>query len=140
MSHPPPSPLFESCDSWEPDGPTLGKVLLQLKPGSTTGYKGVNKVKKNSCQARRTVGGKFQHVWTSDSPRACAYMLAAVVGGLVDDDRLAQLREIMWIDGRCFNDPEGLARSLSHAVARLELMWRQQPPSARAAREKKARS
>ena len=95
MSHPPPSPLFESCDSWEPDGPTLGRVLLQLKPGSTTGYKGVNKVKKNSYQARRTVGGKVQHVWTSNSPRECAYILAAVVGGLLDNDELAHWRETL---------------------------------------------
>ena len=94
MAHPPPSPLFESCDSWEPDGPTLGKVLLQLKPGSTTGYKGVNKVKKNSYQARRTVGGKVQHVWTSDLARECAYVLAAVVGGLVDNDQLEQMKEM----------------------------------------------
>ena len=86
MAHPPPSPLFESCDSWEPDGPTLGKVLLQLKPGSATGYKGVNKVKKNVYQARRTVGGKVQHVWTASSARECAYVLAAVAGGLVDNN------------------------------------------------------
>ena len=95
MSHPPLSPLFESCDSWEPDGPTLGTVMLQLKPGSATGYKGVNKVKKNSYQARRTVGGKVQHVWTSNSPRECAYILAALVGGLVDDDQLTHWREIL---------------------------------------------
>ena len=72
MSHPPRARLSELCDSWELDGPTLGhalgKVVLQLKPGSATGYKGVNKVKKNTYQARRTVGGKVQHVWTSNSP------------------------------------------------------------------------
>ena len=81
MSHPP-ARLSELCDSWEPGGPTLGKVVLQLKPGSATGYKGVNKVKKNVYQARRTVGGTLEHVWTASSPRECAYVLAAVVGGL----------------------------------------------------------
>ena len=69
MAHPPPARLSELCDSWEPDGPTLGTVKLQLKPSSATGYKGVNKVKKNVYQARRTVGGKLEHVWTASSPR-----------------------------------------------------------------------
>ena len=50
MSHPPPARLSELCDSWEPDGPTLGTVKLQLKPSSATGYKGVNKVKKMSTR------------------------------------------------------------------------------------------
>ena len=91
MSHPPPARLSELCDSWEPDGPTLGTVKLQLKPSSATGYKGVNKVKKNVYQARRTVGGTLEHVWTASSPRECAYVLAAVVGGLVDNDQLGQM-------------------------------------------------
>jgi len=99
MSHPPPARLSELCDSWEPDGPTLGTVKLQLKPSSATGYKGVNKVKKNVYQARRTVGGTLEHVWTASSPRECAYVLAVVVGGLVDNDQLGQMKQIR-VDGR----------------------------------------
>ena len=139
MAHPPPARLSELCDSWEPDGPTLGKVVLQLKPGSATGYKGVNKVKKNVYQARRTVGGTLEHVWTASSPRECAYVLAAVVGGLVDSDQLGQMKKIRE-DGRRVSDLDRSANKFLANVAQLECMWRQQPPSARAAREKKARS
>ena len=137
MSHPPPARLSELCDSWEPDGPTLGKVVLQLKPGSATGYKGVNKVKKNVYQARRTVGGTIEHVWTASSPRECAYVLAAVVGGLVDNDQLGQMKKSRE-DGRRVSDLDRSANKFLANVAQLECMWRQQPPSARAAREMKA--
>ena len=56
-------------------------------------------MKKNIYQARRTVGGKLEHVWTASSPRECAYVLAAVVGGLVDNDQLGQMKQIR-VDGR----------------------------------------
>ena len=49
----------------------------------------------------RTVGGTLEHVWTASSPRECAYVLAAVVGGLVDNDQLGQMKQIRdRVDGR----------------------------------------
>ena len=59
------SPLFD------------GKPMqLVLAPGSVSGYKRVIKVSDGTFSARRTVAGKQQHVWSSDDPRDCAYVLA----------------------------------------------------------------
>ena len=51
-------------------------VSLVLAPGTASGYKRVKKINGRTFQAQRTVGGTQQHVWTSDDPRECAYVLA----------------------------------------------------------------
>ena len=54
-----------------------GKPMpLVLAPGTASGFKRVIKVDNNTYAARRTVGGKLQHLWSSDDPRECAYVLA----------------------------------------------------------------
>ena len=45
-------------------------------PGTASGYKRVKKINSKTYQACRTVGGKQKHVWTSDDPRECAYVLS----------------------------------------------------------------
>ena len=87
------APLVEP---WEPqldEGPQLGKLLLRLRPASTTGFRGVHKVNKKTFPARRTAGGKVQHVWTSDSARVCAYILAASDAGKLTVDEVQELRQ-----------------------------------------------
>ena len=59
------SPLFD------------GKPMpLVLAPGTVSGYKRVTKINDDTFQARRRVNGKLRHVWTSDDPCECAYVLA----------------------------------------------------------------
>ena len=70
-AHPPPA-----TERWawccEPDVP----MELVLATGTVTGYKGVIKVTDQTFAARRKVNGKLQHLWSSDDPRECAYVLA----------------------------------------------------------------
>ena len=65
--------LTEPCGGLYFDGRPVGLVLA---PGTASGYKRVKKITDDCFQACRTVGGKQQHVWTSDDPRECAYVLA----------------------------------------------------------------
>ena len=51
-------------------------VQLVLAPDTASGYKRVKKINEKTYQAQRTTAGKQQHVWTSDDPRECAYVLA----------------------------------------------------------------
>jgi len=51
-------------------------VPLVLAPGTASGYKRVKKVNAKTYQACRTINGKQRHVWTSEDPRECAYVLA----------------------------------------------------------------
>ena len=55
-----------------------GAKIVQLvpAPGTASGYKRVKQINSKTYQACRTVGGKQQHVWTSEDPRECAYVLA----------------------------------------------------------------
>ena len=56
-----------------------GKPMpLVLAPGTASGYKRTKKIDDTTFAAYRTVGGKQQHVWTSEDPRECAYVLARV--------------------------------------------------------------
>jgi len=68
-----PSPPLEL---WDMDIPGFRVVPLVPAPGTASGYKRVKKVNSKTYQACRTVGGKQQHVWTSEDPRECAYVLA----------------------------------------------------------------
>ena len=58
------------------DVPGFRVVQLVPAPGTASGYRRVKKVNLKTYQACRTVGGKQRHVWTSDDPRECAYVLA----------------------------------------------------------------
>ena len=49
---------------------------LVLAPGTASGYKRIKKIDATTFAAYRTVGGRQQHVWTSEDPRECAYVLA----------------------------------------------------------------
>jgi len=73
MSEGHPSPPLEL---WDMDIPGFRVVPLVPAPGTASGYKRVKKVNSKTYQACRTVGGKQRHVWTSDDPRECAYVLA----------------------------------------------------------------
>ena len=54
-----------------------GKPMpLVLAPGTASGYKRTKKIDDTTFAAYRTVGGRQQHVWTSEDPRECAYVLA----------------------------------------------------------------
>ena len=80
------APVVEEWEPTDPNLPTLGKLLLRKRPGSASGYRGVHKVNKKTFQARRAVGGKTRHVFTSSSPKMCAYVLAAIDNGLLTVD------------------------------------------------------
>ena len=66
-------PTFELCED-----PDLRGSMLQLECSRTakSGFKGVTKTIGKSWQARSLVGGKLQHVHSSDCPRDCAIALA----------------------------------------------------------------
>ena len=50
---------------------------LVLAAGTASGYKRVKKIDDETFAAYRTVGGKQQHVWTSDS--ACLLNILAAI-------------------------------------------------------------
>ena len=68
-----PSPPTEPCGGVFFDGKPMNLVLA---PGTLSGYKRVKRIDDSTFQACRTVDGGQQHVWTSDDPRECAYVLA----------------------------------------------------------------
>ena len=123
-----PSSLFLP---WEPTEPTVPPFesacsSCSRKPGSSSGFKGVSKNKtKKIYQARRTVRGKPQHVWTSASPHDCAYMLAVLEANLVDDDMLHELQE-MRDDGRAAKPK---IPDVVGSIDRLTRPWKNRPPS-----------
>ena len=61
---------------WDLGVPGFRAVPLVPAPGTASGYRRVKKVNFKTYQACRTVGGKQRHVWTSEDPRECAYVLA----------------------------------------------------------------
>ena len=69
---------WQTVECWaDANSPWPDEVLaLELAPGSTTGYKGVHKVRER-YEARVWVKGKGTRVaWRSDCPRECAWTLA----------------------------------------------------------------
>ena len=68
-----PSSPTEPCGGLYFDGTPVNLVLA---PGTASGYRRVKKVNKKTYQACRTVDSKQKHVWTSEDPRECAYVLA----------------------------------------------------------------
>ena len=68
--------LSPATELWA--SPHFDGMPMQLvpAPGTASGYKRVKKIDEGTFAAYRTVAGKQQHVWTSDDPRDCAYVLA----------------------------------------------------------------
>ena len=49
---------------------------LVLRPGTASGFKGVRRLDSKTWEARTTVDGKTQHIWSSKDPRECAIYYA----------------------------------------------------------------
>ena len=74
MAHRP--PVAAMTEVWSPPDTNLTPMKLVVAPDTASGFRKVAKINEHTFQARRKVNGKLQHVWTSNEPRWCAYILA----------------------------------------------------------------
>ena len=108
-------------------------MQLVLAPGTASGYKGVTKINDHTFQARRRVAGKLRHVWTSDDPRECAYVLARLEQEPLSEDSIKKACRVAAKERAVVFAPERQAAALSYRIRAMNEAYVVAPKRAREA-------